>query len=269
MLDALLRLIPPFAVRLAGRAQTRVPALRPLFERVAGRVAAGEGVILRGPAAGLRFRADVNIAGYRLGTTEPAFQAAFAARVPRGGVVYDLGANVGFYTVLAARLVGPEGRVVAVEPFPASAETVRHNARANGFEHVEVVEAAVGGAAGRAWLETDRDPVTYRLGPEGERPGIEVPVTTVDALVAAGHPPPDLVKVDVEGVEVAALEGMTRTLADHRPALLVEVHHAVADFPDAVERIAAPLGYRASVLGGGPMPQGGTRAHVALDPPAR
>ncbi|MGB3542918.1 FkbM family methyltransferase, partial [Rubrivirga sp.] len=143
---------------------------------------------------------------------------------------------------------------------------VRHNARLNGFD-IDVLEAAVGGEVGSAWLRTDKGgPVTYRIDPGHEGAGLEVDVTTVDAMVENGFPPPDLVKVDVEGVEVAVLHGMARTLAEHRPSVLVEVHHAVADFPDAVDAIATPLGYRATVLEGGPMPSGGVRAHVALDP---
>ena len=267
MLARLARLVPTPVVRLAVWAMTTVPALRPGLERLAGAIAAGEGTVQRGPGRGLRLRADVAVAGYRLGTTEPEFQRALAARVRPGHVVYDLGANVGFYTVLCARLVGPTGRVVAVEPFPASAQAVRHNARLNGFETVEVVEAAVGAAPGRGWLSTERgDPVTFRLadGPGG--PGVDVAVTSVDALVAARRPPPDVVKVDVEGAEVAALHGMARTLARHRPAVLVEVHHAVSDFPDALAKVATPLGYRVSVLGGGGVPRGGARAHVLLDP---
>jgi len=266
MLRRLVSLLPPAALRAAAALQRAVPALRPLFERLAASVAAGEGTIRHGPAAGLRLRADVPVAGYRLGTTEPDFQQAFVERVRPGDVVYDLGANVGFYTVLAARLVGPEGRVVAFEPFPGSAETVRHNARANGFETVTVVEAAIG-EPGRAWLRTTDNPVVFRLAERvASAEGVEVEVTSVDTYVAAGGPPPDVIKVDVESAEVAALHGMARTLREHRPAVLVEVHHDVADFPDAVAAVAEPLGYRVTVLGGGPIPRGGDRAHVFLDP---
>ena len=267
MIARLARWVPTPVVRLAGRAMLRVPALRGPLERLAARIAAGDGTIQRGVGRGLRFRSDMRVAGYRLGTTEPEFQAALAARVRPGGVVYDLGANVGFYSVIAARLVGPSGRVVAVEPFAASAARVRENARLNGFETVDVVEAAVGAAEGRAWLRTDRgDPVTFRLAADRQSAGVEVAVTTVDALVAAGRPPPTVVKLDVEGAEVAALHGMAATLAAHRPSVLAEVHHDVADFPEAVAAVAGPLGYRVAVLGGGPLPRGGVRAHVLLDP---
>lgn len=268
-------LLPPALLRLAGRVQGRVPVLRPLFQAVAGRVASREGIIRHGPAAGLRFLAGVSIAGYRLGTTEPDFQAAFAERIRPGDVVYDLGANVGFYTVLAARLVGPAGRVVAFEPFAESAARARANAARNGFGHVEVVEAAVSDAPGTAFLTLSTSPVTHHLDGAGAyqrppgAPGVEVAVTSIDAFVASGGPPPDVVKVDVEGAEVAALHGMAATLRDHRPTLLVEVHDAVSDFPAALDALVVPLGYRVRVLGGGPVPAGGARGHVLLDPPDR
>ena len=269
MLARLARYVPAPIVRLASRAMVWVPALRPLFERAAGAIASGEGTIQRGIGKGLRFRADVPVAGYRLGTTEPEFQRAIAEHVGPGDVIYDLGANVGFYTVICARRVGPAGRVIAVEPFPDSARSIRHNADLNGFENVDVVEAAIARAPGRGWLATDSgDSVTFRLDGDRQSGGLEVELTTVDALVDAGHPPPTVVKVDVEGQEVAALHGMARTLAAHRPVVLVEVHHAVADLPDAIAEVAEPLGYRASVLGGGELPRGGVRAHVVLAPGA-
>ena len=261
-------LLPPPLLRLAGRIQTRVPALRPFFQAIAGRLAAREGVIRHGPAAGLRFQAGVPIVGYRLGTTEPDFQAAFAARIRPGDVVYDLGANVGFYAVLAARLVGPAGRVVSFEPFPESAARARENAARNGFGHVEVVETAVGRAPGTDWLAFSNTSVTHHLG-DRSTAGLEVPVTSVDAYVAAGGPPPDVVKVDVEGAEVAVLHGMVDTLRDHRPAVLVEVHYPVYDLPETLDALVTPLGYRVTVLGGGPVPAGGERGHVLLDPPER
>lgn len=268
-------LLPPALLRLAGRVQSRVPALRPLFQAVAARVARGEGVIRHGPAAGLRFHAGVPIAGYRLGTTEPDFQAAVAARVRPGDVVYDVGANVGFYTVLVARLTGPGGRVVAFEPFAESAARARANAASNGFAHVEVVEAAVADAPGTAWLTFSNTPVTHHLAGAGatRRPsgtdGTEVAVTSIDAFVAGGGPVPDVVKLDVEGSEVAALRGMAATLRDHRPAVLVEVHDTVSDLPQTLDALVVPLGYRVRVLGGGPVPAGNARGHVLLDPPDR
>lgn len=267
MLARLARFVPSPVVRLAARSMVWVPGLRPVLERFAHAIASGEGTIQRGVGKGLRFRADVAIAGYRLGTTEPAFQRALAAHVRPGSVVYDLGANVGFYTVICARLVGAEGRVVAVEPFPASADIIRHNARINGFDTVDVVEAAIAGAPGRGWLQTqNHDAVTFRLSSDRDAAGLDVALTSVDALVGDGFPLPNVIKVDVEGAEVAALRGMAQTLAEARPVVLVEVHHAVRDFADVIAEVATPLGYRASVLGGGAFPRGGVRAHVVLEP---
>ncbi|MGB3542073.1 hypothetical protein, partial [Rubrivirga sp.] len=71
MISRLAQLVPTPVVRLAVRLMKWVPALRPSLEKLAGAIAAGEGTIQRGLGRGLRFHADVNVAGYRLGTTEP------------------------------------------------------------------------------------------------------------------------------------------------------------------------------------------------------
>lgn len=261
------RLLPPAALRFVGRLQYRVPALGPLIRRAAARVATGEGTIRYGVGAGLRFRGDGAIAGYLLGTSEPELQEVFARYVRPGSVVYDVGANVGFYTVLAARLAGLTGRVVAFEPFPATAEAARHNARLNGFAHVTVVESAVADAPGEEWLATGTGPVTSRLTPDRSLAGRLVPVTSLDAFLASSdEPPPDFVKVDVEGAEERVLRGMRETLRRHRPLVLCEVHYAVTDFAGFVTRELGPLGYVATRLDGDGIPEGGARFHVLLAP---
>ena len=84
------------------------------------------------------------------GTLEPPVQEALRRLIAPGAVFYDVGANVGFFTILGARLVGPAGRVVAFEPVPACARAVGRNIELNGFAHAEIREAAVGAAGGRA-----------------------------------------------------------------------------------------------------------------------
>ncbi|NNF58126.1 MAG: FkbM family methyltransferase [Rhodothermaceae bacterium] len=261
------RLLPPPALRFIGRLQYRVPVLGPLIRRAAGRVATGEGVIRYGVGTGLRFQGDGAVAGYLLGTSEPELQEAFAERIRPGDTVYDLGANIGFYMILAARLVGPTGRVVAFEPFPATAAAARHNARLNAFDQVHVIEAAVADRPGEEWLMTGTGPVTFRLGEDREQPGQLVPVISVDAFVStAEEPPPDFVKIDVEGAEERVLLGMKDTLRQHRPTVLCEVHYAISDFAGFVARELGPLGYTATRIDGDGIPEAGARFHVVLTP---
>src|SRR5690349_19390521 len=115
--------------------------------------------VLSGPLRGARWRKCGPFSGYVTGRYEHRQQRAFAALVRPGDIVYDLGAHHGFYTVLAARLVGPRGRVVACEPQARNCAEIRRNLALNGFaERCAVVEAAVGDREGVADVQTATDP---------------------------------------------------------------------------------------------------------------
>ncbi|HTT67102.1 MAG TPA: FkbM family methyltransferase [Gemmatimonadales bacterium] len=217
--------------------------------------------IRHGAAAGLRFNPGGANPGYALGTTEPVLQEALAERLRPGDVVYDIGANVGFFTVLAARLVGPTGRVVAFEPLPANLAALRHNIALNHFDNVTVIDAAVAAAAGTAGLVLGGEPTWARLAtrtgePAGTAAGqgaadaarpaaITVRLVSVDELLANGTlPPPTLVKIDVEGAELEVVGGMTATLRAHGPILLCEMHGKNREFAalmHELEYLARPL----------------------------
>lgn len=142
MTNLLLKLLPSPVIRSVGDLQFKVPALRSLINLV-GHSLAKEGVIQRGAGKGLRFNARGVNPGYLTGTSEPLEQELVLKHSPLGGVVYDLGANAGFYAMIAARAVGPSGCVYAFDPNPKAAARVRDNAARNFFEHVHVVEAAI------------------------------------------------------------------------------------------------------------------------------
>lgn len=78
------------------------------------------------------------------GTLETSVQEAMRRLLPRGGVFFDVGANIGFFSLIAARLVGPDGKVVAFEPVPATAALISENAQRNGLATIDVRERAVG-----------------------------------------------------------------------------------------------------------------------------
>lgn len=147
----------------------------------------------------------------------------------RGGDFVDVGAHVGMYTV-AAGLEG--GRVLAFEPNPLARAQLGGNIALNGLRNVLVIPKAVADAPGRAQLHVPAtpDPSFSSLagGRFAEGTPVDVEVTTVDAEVEAAGIAPRVVKVDVEGGELAVVEGMQRTLATHRPALLVEVNEESA-----------------------------------------
>jgi FkbM family methyltransferase len=133
----------------------------------------------------------------------------------------DGGANIGVYAMLAASLVGPDGKVVAFEPFPAHAARLRANAAYNGFAQVELRQAALANASGTVSFVTNRD-VSNRIQTrtDADATTIQVPCTTLDeALADAGN---FLVgKLDLEGSEIAALRGGARLLAVANPPLWI------------------------------------------------
>jgi len=189
--------------------------------------------IAGGELAGMSMSLDLHAEkDYWLGTYEPELLATLVDLVKPGWVAYDLGANIGYISLLLARLAGQDGRVVSFEALPSNLERLRLNLRLNALEQsVTVVPGAVGDST---------QPVQFLVGPSGgtgKAQGsagrqelaysqvISVPGIVLDEFVfALGNPPPALVKVDIEGGEVLALPGMRRILAEARPLVCLELH---------------------------------------------
>jgi FkbM family methyltransferase len=264
VLDRLLGAVPPRAIRFVGQAQFRHPLLRRATRRLDGLMTGREGVIRHGIGAGLRFDATDGQPGYLLGTSEPDEQAALAGLLSPGDVFYDIGANIGFFSTLGARLVGPEGRVFAFEPFERCAERARRNAALNGFGQVSVVGAAVGASDGHVLLELGEGTTTNKVSADS---GVRVAQVTIDGWMAAtSAPPASVVMIDIEGAEIDALQGMLQLLREHRPVVLCEVHWLGSQFVDFVANTLTPLGYETTPLGGGPIPTTNDRWHALLSP---
>lgn len=144
------------------------------------------------------------------------------------GAIYDVGANCGWFAVRAARA----GRTVrAFEPVPATAEYAERNLARIAGADARVVRTAVADAPGRATIHlyssSGNNSLHQRTLPAGHplrRTGdIEVSVVRLDDLVGSeDFPPPTLIKIDVEGAELAVLRGARETLVRHRPVVVME-----------------------------------------------
>lgn len=272
MLLRLVRWLPPDLIRSVGAWQFRCPLLGRVIRRCARVMTQRTDVIARGIGAGLKFNATGGYPGYLLGTSEPEEQQALATHLRPGGVFYDIGANIGFYAVIGARLAQSHGHVYAFEPFPESAERIRGNAALNGLENVRVFTVAVGNTDGMTRLEVGEKSASHRItiasGAAAERPVIETPVVTLDACIAReGLRPPTVVMIDVEGAEIGVLRGMLETLARCRPVVMCEVHWINRHFTAFYEESLRPLGYTMTALDGvSPLPKEPARYHVLLKP---
>lgn len=166
---------------------------------------------------------------YWLGTHEEHIQHVLRERLHAGAVVYDIGAHAGFFSLLCSRLVGERGRVVAFEPRVGNAARLRANVAANAANNVEVREAAVSDRAGEASFLMHASSLEGFLSDDStDGATTTVRTETIDALVEAGLPVPQLLKIDVEGGEGAVIRGAARTIAMHEPELLIEIHSDIA-----------------------------------------
>lgn len=172
----------------------------------------------------------------------------FEKTVAAGSCVLDVGANVGFYTLLASVIVGAQGRVFAFEPVPANVAYLREHIRANGISNVEVFDVAVSDDEGRKFFKSGTDKYFLgRLSPEGE---LAVNCVSLDGMRTRRElRPPNLIKIDVEGAELAVLQGAAQLLAEAHPVIFLathgaEVHRQCCDF-------LRKLGYTLNPIEGG------------------
>jgi FkbM family methyltransferase len=195
---------------------------------------------------------------YCRGGHESEVAGALEKLVTPGMTVADVGAHLGYFTLILARLAGPCGRVFAFEPLASHRRLLRRTLAINGLDQVTLRPEAVGGRTGGAILEewvnsamsrlSSGDPPTYCVRRHAVR---EI---RLDDWEADERPARlDLVKLDVEGRETAALAGAAATLARHRPLLVLELHRRAGGADRAhelLERLAA-AGYRCRPLEGG------------------
>lgn len=276
---------PPYASRLAARAR-RALGITELTERVAalegrlGTLPVPESSYPRGPlyfgdhtalvatrwgAKMLVDTRDAAIAPWLAldGLWEPHVTAWLQATLRRGQVFVDVGANVGYFTLLGARLVGPEGRVVAVEAHARLFEILKRNAVINGvYGHVTLHQRAAWSEdtelefhirtnfAGNSSVGTIDDVGLERLGDTEEK--VQVTAVRMDELLA-DLPRVDVMKIDVEGAEVHVFEGLRRTIGAN-PDMIVMFEWAraqiesVGDHPSALAELVDSFGFKLKLL---------------------
>lgn len=192
----------------------------------------------------------------RDGAYEPAMAARLAAHLKPGGTFVDIGANEGYFSVIAAGLVGRDGRVVAVEPQERLSPVIRRNVRLNGADQIEVIQAGIADRRGEAMLNVSPDinsgtssfhrPTRYAL------PRQSVPLMTLaDLLSRARLERADLVKIDIEGFEHEAVTGSPVVFDERRiGALALELHPSILEArglsAEAIRVFLREHGYRES-----------------------
>jgi len=189
------------------------------------------------------------------GNYEPHVTALFRDRLKQGMHVLDVGANVGYFSMLAASLVGPAGSVLAIEPNAGNVKLLEASRRANCFANITVLQTAAGSETGLLVLNTSYSNGT--TAPLSDDLGSLIDATTVPCVriddVAPKGRRIDFIKIDVEGAEYTALSGARELIRRDRPAIASEFSPGMLrmisgiDGPPYLDFLLG-LGYRVSVV---------------------
>lgn len=189
----------------------------------------GEGRVYKirwGPMKGFRWLRDNRLPyWYHLGLWEPQLSALLLTHLRPGDVFWDVGANAGYHALLASRLVGKTGAVVAFEPDTVTTEILNRQLELNEVSNCTVVSAAISDVDGTATLLVKDNNLQSGLAEvtDGGRP-VEVSALTLDSA-SRTYAPPNVIKMDIEGGEVLAIPGGAELLSGaSRPRMLVSVH---------------------------------------------
>jgi FkbM family methyltransferase len=244
--------MPVSVIELVSRTGARFPWLKRRLNWYRDTLRNQDGIIQRGAGKGLRFNAGPSNVGFLLGSADLDVQAALLTVAHPGHVVYDIGANVGFFTVIAAQLVGSSGRVVAFEPLEENFVLLQRNAQLNGFTNVAANNFALADRDGAAEFLLSKNATFGGLANsamkiENQAGKTEVKIFRLDSVVQRDSLPlPRIMKIDVEGAEVAILDGAAETIRKARPVLIIELHGTNAAIADKLKA----LGYLPIVPGG-------------------
>lgn len=189
------------------------------------------------------------------GDYEPHVTRIFQERVKPGMYVLDIGANIGFFTLLSAALVGPSGSVMAIEPNPENAKLVELSRRANGFENVTIVQAGAGRALGLLVLNTAySNGTTSALSDDAAQlaDATTVPCLRIDDIFPEDKPV-GFIKIDIEGAEYNALLGASKLIKRCHPVIVSEFSPSLLQGISGIDardylKFILDFGYRVSII---------------------
>jgi FkbM family methyltransferase len=193
---------------------------RRVFEPTARRLFGKKERVLTGPLQDVFFSGGL---AQILGIYEIHVQKVFVSALRPGFVMYDVGANNGYFSLIAAKLVGKNGKVYAFEPYPPNSDKLNNNISKNKFSNIFLNTSAVSDSVGNTHLYVNINSATPSLVSYGLESKIDVSQITLDKFIST-HEIPDFIKVDVEGMEKQVLSGAQDLLARAKPSWVIEAH---------------------------------------------
>ena len=211
------RLLSTCTAHLPSGLKYKLKNLKPIYNRL---VQLGSPVVEVNSSAGLfKWRIDeITSQEFILGAYESYMQEAFVRLIRPGFTVYDVGAQAGFHSMVCSLLVGSEGTVVAFEPNPANLSSINQQLRVNKVSNTLVMDCALGEHVEPARLDITGGSKQGFVNNAGE---VAIEVKTIDSL-SDTLPPPNLIKIDVEGYEEQVIRGGMATIKKHSPIIVCD-----------------------------------------------
>ncbi len=200
---------------------------------------------MQGTLRGRRWIVGSSNHGCWLGSYERDQQILLKKYLGEGDVIFDVGAHVGFYTLLGSVLVRDSGQVVSFEPVPNNLMYLKKHLQINSVSNVTIVEAAVSDRDGLGHLSSGPSSSMWHLDAQGE---LDVQTVSLDELVLnATIPPPNVIKMDIEGAEILALNGSAKVVSEFHPIFVLSTHGL--DVHQRCCRFLESAGYRLFPIG--------------------
>ena len=193
---------------------------------------------------------------YYCGEFEPQCVELMKKHIGPGSIVLDVGANIGLYTLEAAKAVGATGRVIAIEASPGHISTIGKSVGLNGFQNVDIISSAVGDVEGMTTLTLPEgaNHGMFTLGSVAGSVTMRVNAKRIDDILDEQKAlSVDFIKMDIEGSELVALKGATQTLKRFRPTILIELNEAAlrscGTSSFEVKSLLYSMDYKGSIVG--------------------
>lgn len=176
--------------------------------------------------SGLKFLVDSKTDnGFILGFYEVELVSLLEKYLKPGMVFYDLGAHWGYFSLLASKLVGTQGKVMAFEPMPENYSRLQRNVRANGIENLNIFHLAISDHNGQIKFSNTDDSFANSYLNVGDKSGVLVDTVSLDSFAQEEkNTPPDFIKIDVEGAELDVLKGAKNLIHTYKPLIHLSTH---------------------------------------------
>lgn len=178
--------------------------------------------ILQGKLKGKKWIKGSGVNGYWLGSYERKQTEIFGKTVNKGDVVFDIGAHVGFYSLLSAELTGKYGKVFSFEPLPENVKFLKKHVEINNYKNILIFDNAVSDKSGHAFFKKEDSRSQGRLSDSGK---FKVEMIAIDDWIASKKLSiPNVMKIDTEGAEMNVLKGAENALKANRPIIFLSIH---------------------------------------------